>query len=49
MAVAQSRELDLAERLYCAQGGWRGLNGNYGAGILEGVAHFRPDLADRIG
>ena len=49
MAVAQSRELDLADRLYCAQGGWRGLNGNYGAGILEGVAHFRPDLADRIG
>jgi sucrose-6-phosphatase len=49
MAVAQSRELDLADRLYCAQGNWRGLNGNYGAGILEGVAHFRPDLADRIG
>ena len=49
MAVAQSRELDLADWLYCAQGGWRGLNGNYGAGILEGVAHFRPDLADRIG
>ncbi|MTW21924.1 HAD-IIB family hydrolase [Allochromatium palmeri] len=48
-AIEQSRVLGLAERLYCAQGGWRGLNGNYGAGILEGIAHFRPDLADRIG
>jgi hypothetical protein len=29
--------------LYCARGGL-GMNGNYSAGILEGVAHFRPDL-----
>lgn len=35
-----------AERLYCARGGWLGMNGNYSAGILEGVAHFRPDLCD---
>lgn len=34
-----------AQRLYCARGGWSGMNGNYSAGILEGVAHFRPDLA----
>lgn len=34
-----------AARLYCARGGWSGMNGNYSAGILEGVAHFRPDLA----
>ncbi len=32
------------ERLYEAIGGWGGMNGNYSAGILEGVAHFRPDL-----
>lgn len=38
-------EQGLADRLYCARGGWQGMNGNYGAGILEGVAHFRPDLA----
>jgi HAD superfamily hydrolase (TIGR01484 family) len=31
--------------LYLAQGGYLGMNGNYAAGILEGVAHFRPDLA----
>ncbi|MBB1073839.1 HAD hydrolase family protein [Rhodoferax sp. 4810] len=33
-----------AAQLYCAQGGWRDYNGNYSAGILEGIAHFRPDI-----
>ena len=33
-----------AEALYLARGGCLGMNGNYSAGILEGVAHFRPDL-----
>jgi HAD superfamily hydrolase (TIGR01484 family) len=28
---------------YLAQGGFLGMNGNYGAGILEGVAHYHPD------
>ncbi len=37
-----------AERLYCARGDWSGLNGNYSAGILEGVDHFRPDLAPAL-
>jgi sucrose-6-phosphatase len=32
------------DRLYCARGGWSGMNGNYSAGILEAIAHFRPDL-----
>ncbi len=32
------------ERLYEAVGAWEGMNGNYSAGILEGIAHFRPDL-----
>lgn len=31
--------------LYIAQGGFLGMNGNYSAGILEGVAHFRPEAA----
>jgi sucrose-6F-phosphate phosphohydrolase len=29
--------------LYIATGGYLGMNGNYGAGILEGVAHFWPE------
>jgi len=34
----------LGDRLYCATGGWGGMNGNYCAGILEGISHFHPDL-----
>ena len=42
------------ENTYVARGGFCGMNGNYAAGILEGVAHFFPQyipiiaaLADR--
>lgn len=31
------------EALYIAKGGYLGMNGNYSAGILEGVAHFWPE------
>ena len=31
--------------LYLAHGGILGMNGNYAAGILEGVAHFHPEYA----
>ena len=37
----------LAERpghLYIARGDYLGMNGNYSAGILEGLAHHRPDI-----
>jgi len=30
--------------LYIAGGGYLGMNGNYSAGILEGVAHYLPDV-----
>ncbi len=30
------------EALYFARGGFLGMNGNYSAGILEGVAHYMP-------
>ena len=32
------------DTLYVAQGGYLGMNGNYSAGILEGVAHYHPAL-----
>jgi HAD superfamily hydrolase (TIGR01484 family) len=35
-----------ADSLYLASGGFRGLNGNYAAGILEGLAHFFPGTED---
>ncbi|MBU0498479.1 MAG: HAD-IIB family hydrolase [Gammaproteobacteria bacterium] len=35
------------DRLYVASGGFWGMNGNYSAGILEGLAHYHPEfLAD---
>ncbi len=30
-------------RLYIARGGFLNMNGNYSAGILEGIAHFLPE------
>ncbi len=33
-----------AERIHVARGGFLGMNGHYGAGILEGIGHFYPDL-----
>ncbi len=31
------------DTLYMARGGYLGMNGNYSAGILEGVAHYLPE------
>lgn len=38
-----------ADRLYVARGDFMGMNGNYSAGILEGVAHYRPDTVAWMG
>jgi sucrose-6F-phosphate phosphohydrolase len=37
------------EKLYFAQGGVLGMNGNYAAGILEGVLHFQPEWRECLG
>ncbi|MCG6896036.1 MAG: HAD-IIB family hydrolase [Thiocapsa sp.] len=47
-ALRMAQASGQAARLYCARGGWSGMNGNYSAGILEGVAHFRPDLGPSL-
>lgn len=31
-----------ADRLFCAEGGFAGMNGNYAAGIIEGLVHYHP-------
>ena len=47
----QRRTLELAaasgqaDRFYLARGDFRGMNGNYSAGILEGLVHFLPEAA----
>jgi sucrose-6F-phosphate phosphohydrolase len=33
------------QMLYVARGGFLGMNGNYSAGVLEGLTHFRPEAA----
>ncbi len=42
--IKASLETAHQDDLYRAQGTYLGMNGNYSAGILEGVAHFRPDV-----
>ncbi len=42
-AQAQARQQGTMKALYLAQGGFLGMNGNYSAGILEGIAHYHPD------
>ncbi len=32
-----------SDRLYIAEGGFQGMNGNYSAGMLEGIAHYHPE------
>ena len=32
------------DTLYTAKGGYLGMNGNYSAGILEGIAHYWPEM-----
>jgi len=39
----QAKEQGNANSLYLAKGGFLGMNGNYSAGILEGIAHYHPD------
>ena len=47
-ACRQAREKGFADRLYLARGDFLGMNGNYAAGILEGIAHHQPDMRDLI-
>jgi len=45
-ALEQAGKGGHAEQLYCARGGFLDMNGNYSAGILEGVAHYHPHTID---
>ncbi|MET0121443.1 MAG: HAD-IIB family hydrolase [Candidatus Thiodiazotropha sp. 6PLUC9] len=41
-------ENGLSNAFYPAKGGFMGMNGNYSAGILEGLAHYHPEYASRL-
>jgi len=44
LARELAAESGTRDRLYVASGGYLGMNGNYSAGILEGIAHYHPDV-----
>jgi HAD superfamily hydrolase (TIGR01484 family) len=45
-ALQQATAQGHSAALYLAHGGFQGMNGNYSAGILEGLAHFLPASLD---
>ena len=47
-AQAQAIAAGHVDALYIASGGFLGMNGNYSAGILEGMAHFYPDFVEQL-
>lgn len=38
-------KIGLKDALYIAQGGYLNMNGNYSAGIIEGICYFFPEMA----
>jgi len=43
-ALSWAQQNDQVDTLYLARGGLLAMNGNYSAGILEGVCHFQPSF-----
>jgi sucrose-6F-phosphate phosphohydrolase len=48
-AREQAAELGNSDQLFVARGGFMGMNGNYSAGMLEGIAHYCPETVDWMG
>jgi hypothetical protein len=48
-STEQAAESGHSDQLYLAKGGFMGMNGNYAAGILEGIAHYHPDTIEWMG
>ncbi len=42
LATLLAKENGYRKELYIAKGGFLGMNGNYSAGMLEGIAHYYP-------
>jgi hypothetical protein len=38
----------MMHRLYLPKGNFAGMNGNYAAGLMEGLAHFLPETGRLI-
>lgn len=49
LALRLATDAGFREQLYIARGGFHGMNGNYSAGALEGIAHFFPHTEGWMG
>jgi sucrose-6F-phosphate phosphohydrolase len=47
-AQQQALNLGQMDALYFARGGFLGMNGNYAAGVLEGMAHYVPEVTEQL-
>lgn len=47
-AVREAARKGTSEFLYLAKGGFLGMNGNYSAGILEGIGHFHAEAIPEL-
>lgn len=47
-AVREAARKGTSEFLYLARGGFLGMNGNYSAGILEGIGHFHAEAIPEL-
>lgn len=47
-ALREAEARNRAADLYCAHGGFLDMNGNYSAGVLEGLVHFHPEIRSWI-
>ena len=45
-AIEMARQAGTEKQLYIASGNFLNMNGNYAAGMLEGIVHFYPDTLD---
>ena len=47
-ALHFARDLGTEQSLYLAQGGFERMNGNYAAGIVEGVCYYHPEILNLL-
>ena len=47
-AIKKLSKKNLSNRLYLPQGNFFGMNGNYAAGVMEGLVHFIPETRELI-
>jgi sucrose-6-phosphatase len=46
--VNKMSDKDMLNRLYLPEGNFWGMNGNYAAGVMEGLVHFIPETRELI-